>query len=148
MEEDIRRTITYVESSVKKTLPAIQPAKIAPKPKDSRMFPMVEDSVTFSDQEITYVYEEIAKFSKHKWDNELLENSKIVPTDTVRKAFANWKLRGWNYLYNKGIHKYYTFSVPIFSGTILIAYFIMTTVVVIFADNRSWPFTKRKKVGG
>lgn len=114
VSEDMRKTITYVESSVKKTLPATQPTQIVPKPKRSRMFPMVEDSVTFSDQEIAYLYEEIAKFSKHKWDNELLENSKVVPTDTVRKVFADWKLRGWNYLYNKGIHKYYTFSVPIF----------------------------------
>ncbi len=113
--KEMHNMIYYVDSMVKRNnILGSQAMPIVPKQKQSRMLPLLEDSLTFSDQEIAYVYRELARLSKHKWDAGLLENSQMIPTDTITKVFADLKLGGWEYLYNKGIKKNYTFGTPVF----------------------------------
>jgi uncharacterized protein YjcR len=113
--KEMHSIIQNIDSTIKKNnMLGSKAMPIVPKQKHSRMLPIVEDSLTFSEQEIAHAYKEIAKVSKHKWDNGLFENSKLIPTDTVKKVFADRKLLGWQYMYSKGINKIYSFGMPVF----------------------------------
>jgi hypothetical protein len=104
----------YIDSTFKGHTLKSGERPIIPEQKGSRMLPMLEDSLILSDRDIAYAYKEIAKVSKHKWENGLFENSRVIPNDTITKVFADWARRGWSEMYRKGINKFYTIGMPVF----------------------------------
>lgn len=80
----------------------------------SRLISIPDDSLIFSQQEVTYMLEQFEKMSDRKWDTNLIAGTKQISKDTINMIFKNPRSDGWGELHKRGVNSFSSFGPPVF----------------------------------
>jgi len=80
------------------------------------------DRLVLTKREKDYLKKSIDKMESDISLNDIFPNAKIITQDTLDMYFKKYKPLGWEMLYNKNIHGFYSLNTPIFlrKGTVCI----------------------------
>lgn len=102
---------------------SIEQANVVHKMQLDNLPEILLDSLSFSNQELEYIYNEVIRSNNKHWAVDLISKGEYIPRKEIDRIFKI-KSKGWDYFHKKYGPGLYSFSKPVFikNGTVCFFY--------------------------